>query len=614
MMKVMLQARGLWDAVEYGDADFREDRTALEAILCAVPAEMLGTLAVKETAKDAWDTVKTMRVGVERVRKSKAQTLLREYDAMEFSDCETVEEFSLRLSGLITSLATLGNTIEEPKVVEKLLNSVPEHLSQVAISIETLLDIDSISLEEVTGRLRNAEEKCAGKKKPAAESGKLMLTEEQWQARMKERRQNDGGSSSGGSKGTNHRRRGRGHKAEGGNSGAKEMNRDSARDTCRNYGKPGHWAKDCRKPKKTEEAHLVQGDEKEDGTLLLMRAGPMRLELDTPPLLHAAPTPVSASPPTPPWPLKAVEANFLAQVDGGEKHAGDLWYLDTRATNHMTGARDVFSELDTNVHGNVKFGDGSVMRIEGRSTVLVTCRSEEHKALTGVYFIPRLSNNIVSLDIRIRHGLLCIWDMDRRLLARVRRDASRLYTIQLEIARPMCLMTRGGEDAWWWHARYSHLHFQAQRRLAKGEMVSRWSRCVTTASQASNVARHFPRRHVSAPPTCSTWSTATFAARLHRRCQVGVSTSCSWLMIKVAICGCHFLARRIKRRPPSSASKLPLRWSPVGASSFCTPIAVENSPPSSSGSTAPSAASSGSSRPRIRLSKMGSWSVETRLS
>lgn len=190
--------------------------------------------------------------------------------------------------------------------MEKLLNSIPEHLSQVAISIKTLLDIDSISLQEVTGRLRNAEEKRAGKKKPAAESGKLMLTEEQWQARMKERRQNDGGSSSGRSKGTNRRRRGHGRKAEGGNFGAKEMNCDDARDTFRNCSKPGHWTKDRCKPKKTEEAHLVQGDEEENVTLLLMRAGPMRLELDTPPLPCAAPTSVSALPPTLPRPLEVV--------------------------------------------------------------------------------------------------------------------------------------------------------------------------------------------------------------------------------------------------------------------------------------------------------------------
>lgn len=39
----------------------------------------------------------------------------------------------------------------------------------------------------------------------------------------------------------------------------------------------------------------------------------------------------------------------------------DGWYLDTGATNHMTGRRDVFSELDTSIGigGSVRFGDGS---------------------------------------------------------------------------------------------------------------------------------------------------------------------------------------------------------------------------------------------------------------
>lgn len=98
-MKVMLQARGLWDAVEHGDADFQEDRTVLEAILRVVPAKLLGTLAIKATAQEAWDTVKTLHVGVERVRKVKAQTLLKEYEAIEFKDGETVEDFKVQANG-----------------------------------------------------------------------------------------------------------------------------------------------------------------------------------------------------------------------------------------------------------------------------------------------------------------------------------------------------------------------------------------------------------------------------------------------------------------------------------------------------------------------------------
>ena len=41
LMKVKLQARGIWDAIELGASDYQEDRMALEAILQAVPPEMM---------------------------------------------------------------------------------------------------------------------------------------------------------------------------------------------------------------------------------------------------------------------------------------------------------------------------------------------------------------------------------------------------------------------------------------------------------------------------------------------------------------------------------------------------------------------------------------------
>ena len=47
----------------------------------------------------------------------------------------------------------LANSISEIKIVKKMLQVAPDHLKQVAISIETLLDVN-----EVTGRLRNVEQ------------------------------------------------------------------------------------------------------------------------------------------------------------------------------------------------------------------------------------------------------------------------------------------------------------------------------------------------------------------------------------------------------------------------------------------------------------------------
>jgi len=53
LMKLKLQARCLWDAIEEDEADFHDDSSALEAICSAVPKEMVLTLATKNTAKEA---------------------------------------------------------------------------------------------------------------------------------------------------------------------------------------------------------------------------------------------------------------------------------------------------------------------------------------------------------------------------------------------------------------------------------------------------------------------------------------------------------------------------------------------------------------------------------
>ena len=46
------------------------------------------------------------------------------------------------------------------------------------------------------------------------------------------------------------------------------------------------------------------------------------------------------------------------------------WYQDSGASNHMTGSKESFSELDDDVTGTVKFGDGSRVAIQGRDTII----------------------------------------------------------------------------------------------------------------------------------------------------------------------------------------------------------------------------------------------------
>jgi hypothetical protein len=71
-------------------------------------------------------------------------------------------------------------------VIKKILHSVPKHLEHVAISIETLLDLNSMSIEEATDHVRAVEER---KKKSSGRSkeGHLLLAEKEWIACLKVR-------------------------------------------------------------------------------------------------------------------------------------------------------------------------------------------------------------------------------------------------------------------------------------------------------------------------------------------------------------------------------------------------------------------------------------------
>jgi hypothetical protein len=75
-MMVKLKARGLWSVVDPGGGDDQEDMMALDVLSSAVPSEMVAAVASKASAKAAWDTIKTMRVGDECAQESTAQQLL----------------------------------------------------------------------------------------------------------------------------------------------------------------------------------------------------------------------------------------------------------------------------------------------------------------------------------------------------------------------------------------------------------------------------------------------------------------------------------------------------------------------------------------------------------
>jgi hypothetical protein len=175
------------------------------------------------------------------------------------------------------------------------------------------------------------------------------------------------------------------------------------------------------------------------------------------------------------------EEKVFAHLDEEKERNVGTWVLDTGAMNHMSGYRAVFTKINTTVLDTVRFGDDSVARIEGRRTVVFVCKNSESRSFDGVYFIPRLTINIMSVGqldeigykIDIDTDVMKIRKPGGVLLAKVKREENSLYLLHLMFAQPTCLAVhgRGDEVAWHWHERFGHVNMAALRKLAREELV-----------------------------------------------------------------------------------------------------------------------------------------------
>jgi hypothetical protein len=157
----------------------------------------------------------------------------------------------------------------------------------------------------------------------------------------------------------------------------------------------------------------------------------------------------------------------------------------------MIGSREIFDEIDTHNSGTIKFGNGSITKIKGKGSIVLTCKSGEYITLTRMYYISLLRASIISIGqldefgchVDINTGILCIYDECMHVLTKVSWDESHLYHLRLNVGHPVYLVARTSKAAWMWHSRSGHLNFYSVRRLATQKMVC----CMPMVDQVDQV-------------------------------------------------------------------------------------------------------------------------------
>ncbi|KAJ9560132.1 hypothetical protein OSB04_005292 [Centaurea solstitialis] len=446
-MEAIMDAQGVWESIEpeAGVAvDEKKNKSARAFIFQAVPEDILLQVAKKKTAKEVWDSLKMRYLGIDRVQKARLHSLKSDFEALRMKDGESIDEFAGKLSGMVSKYNSLGATLEDGVLVRKLLDSVPEKYLQLVASIEQYSDVDTMPFEEAIGRLKAYEDRLRLRNGSSTEEAVVVDVEEvatvaEVAIAVEEAEEVSAGNEVSGTI-------------------IKEERKQHIK--CFNCDEYGHYASECKAPKRNDgEANLTQTQE-EEPALLLSVCGEKTEKNDTMVLLNED---------------KVFPSRNEAKNEKGE----DIWYLDTGASNHMTGVKEFFAELDETITGQVRFGDGSKVQIKGKGTILLECRNGEQQVIQDVYFIPALHSNILSLGqmtedgykIEMLHEYLYVHDDNRRLVMKVKRSRNRLYKIVLHVTQPVCLATSVDDKAWLWHARLGHINFRVIESMVQKGLV-----------------------------------------------------------------------------------------------------------------------------------------------
>ncbi|WVZ60938.1 hypothetical protein U9M48_010892 [Paspalum notatum var. saurae] len=211
------------------------DRLALAAIHSCISKDNLIKIAHKKTAKEAWQALRTMHLGTEPLMMFRAMDFSRELEAMTMKDLEPIDDFVTRVMMLVVNIRAHGGKVEESYIVRKILRAVPPKFKDIACVIEVLCDLESMTIEDLVGRLKTYEFWLLDRG---------LRTPAEWEAEMKKRdREGRGGRGDHG--------HGEGESCSSSVKKDRKFNKGKVRCcyNCRDY---GHFAAECRKPKKQE--------------------------------------------------------------------------------------------------------------------------------------------------------------------------------------------------------------------------------------------------------------------------------------------------------------------------------------------------------------------------
>lgn len=175
-MQAYLEAYDLWEAVEEdyevlplpGNPTMAQIKThkerkmtkskAKSSLFAAVSATIFSKVMTCKSDKEIWDFLKEYE-GDERIRGMKVLNLVREFEMQRMNESETIKDYSDRLLLIANKVRILGTELNDNRIVQKILVTLPGRYEATIASLENTKDLSTLSLTELLSALQAQEQR-----------------------------------------------------------------------------------------------------------------------------------------------------------------------------------------------------------------------------------------------------------------------------------------------------------------------------------------------------------------------------------------------------------------------------------------------------------------------
>lgn len=177
------------------------------------------------------------------------------------------------------------------------------------------------------------------------------------------------------------------------------------------------------------------------------------------------------------------EMLLMSFVEIQDSNREVVWFLDSGCSNHMSGDKRWFVEIDQSFRQSVRLGNDSKMVVMGKGSIRMQVEGRTH-TITEVFYVPELKNNLLSigqlqekkLAILIHENVCKIYHPINGLIMQTSMSVNRMFVLRAAIptaaSKPCCLHASSGDSTTnLWHKRFGHLNMKGLRTLAYRKMV-----------------------------------------------------------------------------------------------------------------------------------------------